>query len=246
MRVALASLFALCTHQIHALIAISPPTSANDYRRLASLVATTFDAPTRRSKNDNSLASKIEALSWTVGGYLAEEYTYKRYVSTARKMRGKKYCLLLAKEIRDNDSMDDDEVVGMVEMGMSLCPVSLQDTDATNDGTGLRPTPTLGVLCVKSTHQKRGIGQSLVQKCEKVAAEVWNDQFVCVDVEPDNQNALSFFQSCGYEGLVDGSGEAQMRNTTVSTRRTAESRPHYLLRRSLIRDENEDATPGLQ
>lgn len=253
------------TQDVSALV-ISPPSSASDYRQLASLLASTFDAPQAVTSNKNganqqpSLQSKMEVLKWNLlEKSLTEESTYKRYASTARRMRGKKYCLLVAKEyIPDGDGDLRLSVVGIAEMGISLCPVPLQEVgsssfvedgsygekdernDTNNDNTGLRPRPTVGVLCVDPTYHQKGIGKALVQKCEQVAVDVWDEQFTFVDVEPENQKALSFFQSCGYDVLKDDSGEVQMRNTTVSTRRSAESRPHYLLRKKLptrIREE---------
>eukprot|EP00574_Skeletonema_japonicum_P001845 CAMPEP_0201742628 /NCGR_PEP_ID=MMETSP0593-20130828/47418_1 /ASSEMBLY_ACC=CAM_ASM_000672 /TAXON_ID=267983 /ORGANISM="Skeletonema japonicum, Strain CCMP2506" /LENGTH=191 /DNA_ID=CAMNT_0048236985 /DNA_START=392 /DNA_END=967 /DNA_ORIENTATION=+ len=185
-------------------------------------------------------------------------------------MRGKKYCLLLAKKyvVDDGDeyydvssssfgrSDDDDDVVGMVEMGMSLCPVptNITSSNATiagaaggNDGTSnksseetMTPTPLIGVICVSPKHQKEGIGMKLLQKCEEVAREIWKEDFICVDVEPDNAPALSLFEMGGYVECLDGEGGgALMRNTTILRRRSAEVKPHYLLRKR-IRDDDGD------
>jgi len=182
-------------------------------------------------------------------------------------MRGKKYCLLVAKEIiHDDDDDGDGDVVGLVEMGMSLCPVPLDqldscagsgddgnntddnnsDTTTNNDNDhdiGLRPQPTVGVLCVNPTHQNKGIAQALVQKCENVAAEVWSEQFIFVDVEPKNENALSLFRKCGFHCLLDEMGGAQIRNATVSRRRVAESVPHLLLSKRLARTMSTEIIP---
>ena len=66
----------LCTvtiKMISALI-ISPPSSAGDYRQLASLLASSFDAPAAQS-------TKIELLKWNMlEKSLTEEYIYKQYV----------------------------------------------------------------------------------------------------------------------------------------------------------------------
>ena len=243
-------------HEIQALL-ITPPFSTRDYRQLASLIANTFDAPAvdlaaRASSNSQQqrqyFQSKIEALRWNVfEKSLTEELTFKQYCSTARRMRGKKYCLLVVKEYCLDEESDQqlrvrDDVVGIVEMGMSLCPSEDRSGDHDHDAISdapeieLRPQPTIGVLCVKSTHQQKGIGQALVEKCERVAADIWNEDSIFVDVDPNNQNALSFFVKCGYNFTpLDGSGTLQMRNTTVSRRRREESRLHYLLRKSLIK-----------
>lgn len=141
-------------------------------------------------------------------------------------MRDKKYCVIVAKEyiIDENDDMKL-RVVGMAEMGMSICPISKD--------TKLSPQPTLGVLCVSPNHQQTGIGKALVEKCEQIATDIWKDCNVVVDIEPSNHIALSFFERCGYHISEDDSGEKHMRNTTVVRRRKAESRPHYLLRKKL-------------
>jgi hypothetical protein len=46
-----------------------------------------------------SFQSKLEALQWNVlDKSLSEELIFKQYTSTVRRMRGKKYCLLVAKD----------------------------------------------------------------------------------------------------------------------------------------------------
>jgi ribosomal protein S18 acetylase RimI-like enzyme len=132
-----------------------------------------------------------------------------------------------------------DDVVGAVEMGMSLCPSCYEDRSGEHDAISgapeieLRPQPTIGVLCVKSTHRKKGIGQALVETCERVAADIWNEESIFVDVDPNNQNALLFFVKCGYNSTpADELGSLQMRNSSVSRRRAEESKPHYLLRKN--------------
>jgi ribosomal protein S18 acetylase RimI-like enzyme len=160
-----------------------------------------------------------------------------------------------------NGSRSNYEVVGMAEMGISFAPVPLNEAEITQDnismGTnqvprdiedamkgedldsstnnmiGLRPRATVGVLCVKSNFQKKGVGQALLQKCEEVASDVWAEQSVYVDVEPSNVNALSFFEHCGYSGFVDETGNMYMRNATVSERRTTNSVPHFVLKKTL-------------
>jgi GNAT superfamily N-acetyltransferase len=227
------------SHAISALI-ISPPASFGDYRQLASLLVGTFDVPSLDSAtNSTSLQFNIDALRWNMfEKSLTEEHTLKKYTNTARRMRGKKYCLLIAKEyIKDDDGNQQmrvgDDVIGMVEMGMSLCP-TCSNYNRT-DNTVLRPQPTVGVLCVKASHRKKGIGQALIQKCEQVAENVWNEELLFVDVEPSNHNTMTLFEKWGYTCIVNETGEAQMRNTTVSRRRIERFRPHYLLRKRLDR-----------
>ena len=236
-------------HEILALLLISPPSSIRDYRQLASLIVNTFDAPDADlaawpgSQQSQLFQSKIDELRWNVfEKSLTEEFTFKQYTSTVRRMRGKKYCLLVVKEsCQDEDNNQQlrvrDDVVGIVEMGMSLCPSRYQDRSEENEAVydapanESRPQPTVGVLCVKSTHRQKGIGQALVEKCEQVAADVWNEEYIFVDVDPNNQSALSFFIKCGYKSTPLES--LQIRNATVSRRRASETKPHYLLRKSL-------------
>lgn len=243
-------------HGISALIIISPPSTFGDYRQLASLLVGTFDDPTSDFATiatpdieQRGLKCKINALQWNLfEKSMTVEYICNKYTSTARRMQGKKYCVLIAKEcIQDNDKNQQlrvrDDVIGMVEMGMSLCPMFSKhgDLDDATNATGsrgsieLRPQPTVGVLCVKSSHQKKGIGQALIQKCEQVAANVWNEPYLFVDIEPNNHNTLRLFEKWGYAFKLNETGEAQMRNTTVSRRRIERSRPHYLLRKELDR-----------
>jgi hypothetical protein len=248
-------------HGISSLIIISPPSSFGEYRQLASLLVGTFDDltsdfATKASSNNHQreLRFKIDTLQWNLfEKSLTVEHTCNKYTSTARRMQGKKYCVLIAKEcIQYNDNNQQlrvrDDVIGMVEMGMSLCPVLSNfliskhgDLDDAANATGLTgnielsPQPTVGVLCVKSSHQKKGVGQALIHKCEQVAANVWNEPYLFVDIEPNNHNTLRLFEKWGYEYTLNETGEAQKRNITVSRRRIERSRLHYLLRKELDR-----------
>ena len=223
-------------------ISITPPASTNDYRQLASLLVSSFDAP---QKEDDNASSMIQKLQWDLyEKSLTEEFTYKRYVSTVRRMRGKKYCLLVAKKANVVDE-ESDGVVGMIEMGMSLCPTvptnitspTTDNNDGSSNNNSMTPTPLIGVICVSPNHQNEGIGMKLLHKCEEVAREVWKEEYICVDVEPDNTPALSLFEMGGYEECLDEGG-ALMRNTTILRRRKAEVRPHLLLRKR-IRDDDD-------
>lgn len=247
-------------HTASSAIIIAPPSSISDYRRLASLIVAAFDdsEPESKERHPSIIPSKWDALKWNIyEKSLTEEFTYRQYASTARRMRGKKYCLLVAKE-DDFDSEDlskrsDCHVVGMVEIGLSICP-SLSETDVNcsqedehNDESESRhrtmdsrycsesfPQATIGVLCIKSTHKNRGIGRLLIQKCEQVAWELWKERHIFVDVEPNNVDALAFFEKCGYQFCMDRCDMKQiMRNTTVFRRRVEDVKPHWLLRKRL-------------
>jgi len=208
-------------------LTISAPSSARDYREIAILL-NTFDAPT------SDTSSPIDTIKWNMfERSLTEQYTFNQYIRNARKMRDKKYCVIVAKEyiIDENDDMKL-RVVGMAEMGMSIiCPIS---TCSNDKDTKLSPQPTLGVLCVSPNHQQNGVGKALVEKCEQIATDIWKDCNLVVDVDPCNKDALFFFERCGYDYISeDDSGEKYTRNTTVVRRRKAESKPHYLLRKNL-------------
>ena len=55
------------------------------------------------------------------------------------------------------------------------------------------------------------MGKLLGDKCEQVTREMWNNQYIYVDVAIDNQNA-SFFEKCGYDHLLDETGEMLINN----------------------------------
>ncbi len=225
-----------------AIIVIGPPTSNSDYQRLASLIVSTFDAPTD-SNNPSSIEAKLQNVQWDLfEKALTEDFTYRQYVSTARRMRGKKYCLLLAKEYASEEESLKGvyAVVGMVEMGLSICPtVTCLDLDEivagdSSEDCEVMPQPTIGFLCTKSSHRNRGIGLSLVQKCEEIAQDVWNEQHVFVDVDPNNFKAISFFERADYEYVLEERSKTfMMRNTTVFRRRVEQVKPHFLLRKRL-------------
>jgi len=238
----------LCAPFANALIIVTVPSSASDYRQLASLLVSTFDAPSLVTKSTlnnekdekDSLKTKLDLLQWSLyDKSLTEQYTYKQYMSTTKRMWGKKYCLFVAKEYipgnGEKGSRASYKVVGMVEMGMSIGPAPLDtdecltDCENTNRSNLLRPRATIGVLCVESAYQKQGVGQSLLKKCEEVADDVWKEDRVFVDVEPSNVKAMAFFERCRYNTFMDKSGNLQMRNATISRRRTSESRLHIIL-----------------
>ena len=188
-------------------------------------------------------------------------------------MRGKKYCLLVAKKIDESEVEDgvvgssfgdenemsssnynNGEVVGLIEMGMSLCPSPTTNLTSTSSSenyssesnsnntttTGcITPTPLIGVICVSPTHQKEGIAMKLIHKCEEIARDLWQEDFICADVEPTNTRALSLFEMGGYGACLDEDGDFLMRNATILRRRRVEVKPHYLMRKR-IRDDDDD------
>jgi len=215
---------------------ISPPLSTKDYSDLASLLVQTFDEPSASSKK----MTKLDQISWSLyDKYVTEQYTYRQYVQTAKKMKGNKYALYLAKEYNPGEENDDSrpfyEVVGMIELGMVLQPMEIMQK--TNDNTtigdgetiGLRPRPTVGVLCVKPSHQNKGIGKALLMKCEEEVSGVWNETHMFIEVEPNNESARQFFKLCDYESCIDKDGNDMIHSAKVSRRRKIEERPHLVL-----------------
>ena len=235
---------ALCTHRVFGL-AISSPSSSDDYRQMSFLLASTFDAPTSMKPNKEvqvrpRIQTKVEEVRWNlVEKALTEAAIYKRYTATARRMQGKKYCVLLAKAFINGDEESEERVVGMAEMGMSICPSWQQEEvegDHNTDSTGAKPQPTLGVICVSPSKQNEGVGKALLAKCEEIASNVWNESFIFADVEPRNDKARDFFSGCGYCYSRDERGNIRVRNTKVSNRSVVESKPHYLLWKRLESD----------
>ena len=177
---------------------ISPPTTKKDWQQIASLVVKTFDTPSTE-------ASALEKMTWNVmERSLTEESTYRQYVSTARKMKGTKYAILVAKHWG--------QVIGMAELGVN------------RDNEGDRRA-TIGVLCVDAKYQKQGVGNELVHNCQKLATEVWSEQALYAEVEPCNKGAISFLESCGFENKQDTEVMVSLRRGG----RRLEERPHLLL-----------------
>ena len=247
---------------------ITSPSSNNDYQELASLLVESFDEPTiintdsengNENGNGNTSPQKqqLEQITWGLyDKFLTEQYTFRQYVQTARKMKGKKYSLYLAKEYNPGIKRGREEnepprpfyeVIGMIELGMVLAPTisSIIEKDEHHDstiddmnsnGVGLRPRATVGVLCVNSKHMKKGIGKALLKKCEEEVKMVWNETRLFIEVEPDNIGALKFFESCGYDICVDDNGANIIHNAQVCRKRRMEERPHFVMSKSIIGD----------
>lgn len=247
---------------------ITPPCSSDDYRDLASLLVESFDEPTistgsnaRQDFNstnymneDFSLRQYIidantqksilpklqfEQVTWSLyDKFLTEQYTFRQYVQTARKMKGKKYALYLAKEYNPGSVKDGSEgrpfyeVIGMIEMGMVLEPRG--DSECSNfDDIQLKARATVGVLCVKPDHMNKGVGKALLNKCEQVGREIWNETQLYIEVEPQNERALQFFFSCGYCICLDKFGKEMVHIANVCRKRKVEERPHYVMSKTI-------------
>jgi ribosomal protein S18 acetylase RimI-like enzyme len=183
----------------HALFFITHPTTRKDWQQIAALVVQTFDSPSKE-------ASAAEKVAWNVvGRSLAEESTYRHYVSTARKMKGTKYEILVAKAKWG-------QVIGLAELGIN------------RDDSGDRRA-TIGVLCVNQEYRKQGVGFALLCKCQELVGALWKDEVLYAEVESSNKDAIAFFESCGFQKREGMKVMVRLRRGG----RTLEERPHLLL-----------------
>lgn len=178
-------------------IEITPPRSTQDWKQMASLLVSQ-DAPSAR--NNRPLNSWWERSR-------TEALVLQRYTTMARKMKGNKYALWVAKS--------DSNVVGMVEMGLS--------------SSSSERRSTVGVLTVEKSFRGRGIGRLLLDKCEGLcSSKSWNGEVLYAEVEPNNTGALAFFRRQGYQ--------QEGKRTVVATvrhRQAYEDRLHLLLCKNL-------------
>eukprot|EP01083_Nonionella_stella_P268822 909061_1 len=231
---------------------IAPPSSNSDWRDLSTLLVNTFDEPSvikavEENNNKKDFVKTLELAQWNlIEKSLTEQYTYNQYAKNAKRMKGTKYGIYLAKEYNpgspENDIRPFYETVGMVEIGMTLEPSTIESSSCEEEEEGckededenenvaemkLRPRATIGVLCVQAASQKSGIGEALLHKCEEVIVNTWDEKDIVVEVEPDNVAALGFFSKQGYIRNGD-----EMRNATVCRKRVMEERPHFILRKN--------------
>jgi ribosomal protein S18 acetylase RimI-like enzyme len=179
---------------------IASPRSIEEWKGLASVVAESFDSP-------KANATAFDKARWGLfEKSLREQDTYNQLVNNARKMRGMKYSVLMAK--------DRGRVVGAAEIGVKF------------DGQAKRPT--IGSLCVDPGYRRLGIGSALVSKCEQVVGAVWDDKTIYAEVDIENNDSLQLFLCCGYVTI-----EADP--ILVEVRRGGKSvyRPHYHLYKNM-------------
>ena len=178
---------------------VTAPTSKTDWEQLARILADQRSPPA-------SERNSFILLQWNMWGRRqAQDSLYRRYVRTARQMRGTKYAVIIAKEWG--------QVLGMAEMGI---------------GSGKEQRrPTLGVLCVAPEARRQGVGAALVQRSEEIAANVWKEDTLWVEVETTNSSALDFFKACGYIDTEEKSMVA------VQSAEKLEERAHFVLAKPL-------------
>lgn len=257
---------------------VSPPTCDGDFRQLARIVTQTFDAaplPRPPSTTSSSVATasasaaaadtgyiqqkdqqQLGTMTWNLfERHLTEQFNYKHYVRTSRRMVGLKYAIFVAKE--EEASSGNDRVIGVVEIGMKR----VQGADgAVGSESPPQAYPTIGSLCVDAGHRRRGVAKGLIGRCEDLVLNTWtkddDDATIVAEVRVSNQPARAFFESRGYRPLIrdhHGSGdEATTGDSTgqrqeerqqdvamvkVQHRRRLELIPHVILSKKLERQE---------
>mmetsp|Transcript_13273 Transcript_13273/g.27517 ORF Transcript_13273/g.27517 Transcript_13273/m.27517 type:complete len:269 (+) Transcript_13273:112-918(+) len=180
---------------------ITPPTQQQDWQQIASIVAKSWDSKEPCAASEKQPLQWLGPLTTMWNDARLEQQAYQRYVSTARRMRGTKYALLVAKEWG--------AVVGVIEMGIqqfNQSEASKVETSCPTINTGTQPlssVATIGMVCVDGEYRGLGIAHELVNHCEEMAQHVWNETIICADVEPQNGAALRIFQSRGYQVVDD-------------------------------------------
>lgn len=229
---------------------ISGATRLSDYSDVGSLLVDTFDVTTSSAQ---SAALGLDNLLWKTGvtrALVARRYT-NRYISTVRKMRGKKYALLLAKSYGDAsnsrsvdgtvgaNTAEQGTVVGVTELGLSRYPLAIDACTETNDSTTQKTEvlASVGVLAVNPSQRRSGVGSALLSAAESVVSR-WNETYIYAAVEPSNEGALGFFARQGYEPVradtsVGDNGVVRV-YVDVAERLRRERRPHILLRKEII------------
>eukprot|EP00521_Asterionellopsis_glacialis_P006967 CAMPEP_0195289856 /NCGR_PEP_ID=MMETSP0707-20130614/5961_1 /TAXON_ID=33640 /ORGANISM="Asterionellopsis glacialis, Strain CCMP134" /LENGTH=246 /DNA_ID=CAMNT_0040349907 /DNA_START=32 /DNA_END=773 /DNA_ORIENTATION=- len=213
-------------------VRIVVPRTPKDFQQISSLLVKVFDEPGGETWIE-------KAGWWLVEQFVTEGEIRDQYWNTAKQMKGNKYTVLLAKV--------NSKVVGMAELGVSQHIGIQQQEHSQNDfsqddgittsattintldgSNGVLVGATIGVLAILPEFQNQGIGNILLQKCEALAvSDAWNQDVLFAEVEPQNLNALDFFQRKGY------TQEGRMVPVTVRRKRVYEERPHLLLYKNL-------------
>jgi ribosomal protein S18 acetylase RimI-like enzyme len=211
---------------------IAPPRVNSEWEQLASVVVDCFEAPSTAALASEKIAWKLFRRP------LSTQQSYRQFVQTARKMKGKKYAILIAKE--------GDRVVGMVELG-----INVDDIRGGNNHTVTESTKraTIGVVCIEAEYRRKGVASVLIDRCERIVADKWGGAALYAEVEAANLKALAFFERAGYRPLSSGCG-CEQRVVTVLVRRSnkVEAVPHLLLSKTLDWDnspEENDKTAGV-
>lgn len=180
---------------------ITPPRHNSEWNEMVQLIVKTFDAPLHD-------ASSIEKIRWSLFEQsLTEAYTLRQYTQTAKRMRGKKYSIFVAKQFG--------RVVGMAEVGINGASQGMK-------------RPTIGLVCVEKEVRQQGVAADLIIQCEHLVAKVWKENVLYAEVEEVNVAALQFFYSQGFQ--LSGN---QTVHVNVRRRLGFDERPHLLLSKEL-------------
>lgn len=223
---------------------VSGPTRLQDYEDVGRLLVDSFDAIAKPQSSSGPMGND---LLWDMGitkAWIAQQYT-SRYITNSRKMRGKKFSLLVAKSYGTMANNADDgesnqngirivpgQVIGVAELGVSRYPIISGNITAAS----LSSDPTtdvvasVGVICVQNSQRGVGMGSELLAASESIVRSRWNETSLYAAVEESNAGALRFFHEEGYEnsGLVV--------EVEVAERMRREKRPHLLLTKRLVDD----------
>ena len=244
---------------------ISGPTRRQDYEDVGRLLCEVFDdqadqaevlALNASSKSSSGAGTAVMSnMLWNAGiTKTAAQYLYtNRYISNARKMRGKKYALLVAKSFGASDKNDKNgniksnnndnsraikpgQVIAMAEVGVSRYPI-LSDliggsSSSEDDRDETDVLASIGVICVAESQRRSGAASQLLETAESLARRRWNETSLYAAVEESNNDALRFFDAAGYED----SGLA-VRAEVSERMRKGEMRPHILLQKRLRSDD---------
>jgi len=272
---------------------VSPPRTDADWRQLASLVTRSFDAPPRRRRrrpyedadgdgtadgavvgivnvdedDDDEEEEDDDVASWNWWERLqTERYNYRHYVTTARRMRGLKYSVFVAKDgcVTDGGSGFGGKVVGVAEIGLKQQEHQQQQEDRQSfqQQQQMYCLPTIGSLCVDPDYRRMGIARGLVERCEELVRTTWNNgdgndnhgrhDAIVAEVRVTNSDARRFFEACGYSaygggaaGFNDPPNQADEPPTVfvnVQHRRKLVAEPHFILSKSLLPDDRKNDT----
>ena len=224
---------------------VSGPTRLQDYEDVGRLLVDSFDAIAKPQSSSGPMGND---LLWNMGitkAWIAQQYT-SRYITNSRKMRGKKFSLLVAKSYGTTANNADDgesnqngnrilpgQVIGVAELGLSRYPIISGNSTAAT----LSSDPTtdvvasVGVICVQNSQRGEGVGSELLAASESIVRSRWNETSLYAAVEESNAGALRFFHEAGYEnsGLV-------VEVEVAERMKSREKRPHLLLTKRLVDD----------
>ena len=207
--------------------AIGLPSSLRDFQQVGSLLVDVFESP---SSPTDGLSLAGDTIWSFVGRPVSIRQATNQYVATARRMKGKKYTMAVAKVLKKDDGDEtasaDGDVVGMAELGISALPAAAQRFRL--DSVGAVSAATVGVWAVSPSARGCGVGRELVLRCESVALS-WGEEYIYAAVEPGNDAAVRLFQYLGYKDFLGG----ECTPVKIRERLRMYERPHLLFRKDL-------------